>query len=175
MSLINVLNDFPYRPRFYLTRPWKFFQECWWNIKAVWQRATKGHAWRDSAEMDEFLLYIIPSMLRDIANGEAYPGNDEFPTYESWQQFCNQLADKFESAQEEKLYDRNQFNDKFLDAFDVVHGHPNITITHDMSVEEANEILRQHRDREAELYKERDIIIQEAYTTLAKYHNYFWI
>lgn len=176
MSLTNVLNDFPYRKRYYLTKPWKFFQECWWNVKAAWQRATKGYAGRDSAEMDEFLLHIIPGMLRDIGNGCAYPGDDNFPTPESWTKFCNDLADKFEGTWEENISKSNEYEEKFLDAFHIVYcSHPNLTTTTEMSMEEAKEYLRKRHEREIEIREAREVVIQEAYATLAKYHSYFWI
>ena len=47
--------------------------------------------------MDEFLLHISPPMLRKLANAGAFPDNGEFPTYEAWQDWCNSLADVFES------------------------------------------------------------------------------
>lgn len=175
MSLLNVLNDFPYRPRYYLTRPWRFFQECWWNVKAAWARATKGVAYRDSAEMDEYLLHIIPIMLREIANGEAYPGNDEFPTYESWKTFCCDLANKFEMVQQERWEDGgyNEYEEEWEKTLEPRN--PNLTTTMDMTEEERQRIRKLYWEREKELWVERQNIIEEAYNTLAKYHGHFWI
>lgn len=170
MSITNIPFDFPYRKTYYIKHPILFIKECWWNLQAIWQRATKGHAWRDSAEMNEFLLYIIPSMLRDIANGEAYPGDEEFPTYESWQNFCNNLAEKFESAQEEKCYDKNEYNEQFLKAFDCLYGSSTV-----MNKKQAEEICKKFQERENEIYKERKKNIQEAFNILIKYYDCFWI
>lgn len=177
MSLLNVLNDFPYRPLFYLKKPWRFFQECWWNIQAAWARATKGHAWRDSVEMDEFLLHIIPSMLRDVANGDAYPGYEPFETYEKWQDWCNSLADVFESVQEENwnTAGRNEWEEEWEKAFEVLHPHPNLTTTTEMTEAEAQKICKIYFEREKELSEERERIIQDAYAELIKYHYYLWI
>lgn len=176
MSIVNVLTDFPYRKRYYLTHPWKFFQECWWNLKAALSRATKGHAWRDSAEMDEFLLHLIPSMLRDMANGPAYPGIEPFETHEKWEDWCNALADVFESVQEENWEEgRNEWQEDWGIAFEVLHSHPNLTMTHNMTQEEAKEICKCYWEREKELQSEREKIIQDAYAQLAKYHNMLWI
>lgn len=176
MSLLNVLNDFPYRKRYYFSHPWKFFYEAWSNIKALFARATKGHAWRDSAEMDEFLLHIIPSMLRDIAKGHAYPGTEPFETPEKWEDWCNSLADIFESVQEENWEEgRNEWQEKWEEAFDILHPIPNFTTTHDMTQEEAEEICRCYWERQQELWAEREKIIQDAYARLAKYHSMLWI
>ena len=176
MSLLNVLNDFPYRPLYYLKKPWRFFQECWWNVGAAFSRAIKGHAWRDSAEMDSFLLHIIPSMLRDIARGDAYPGFEPFETPEKWADWCNGLADVFESVQEENWEKgRNEWQTEFETALEVLYPHPNYTATNSMTQEEAKEVCKTYWEREKELWDERDRIIQDAYAQLAKYHNLFWI
>lgn len=176
MSWPNLITWFPYRPRYYLTHPWKFFQELGQNIHLIWQRATKGYAYSDAAEMDEFLLHIIPAMLREIANGAAYPSNDEFPTYEKWQDFCNSLADVFESVQEENWEEgRNKWEEDFNKAFEILHPHPNFTCTSDMTEEEAQQVCKLYWEREKELWSERENIIKDAYAILAKYHGYFWI
>ena len=175
MGLTNVLNDFPYRKRYYLLKPWKFLQECWWNVKAAWERATKGYAWRDAAEMDEFLLHIIPAMLRTIAQEEAYPGNEEFPTYESWADKCNAMADVFESVQEENWnLGQNEWDEKFHNMMREAW-HPNITTTSNYNLEDMETIKNAYWAREQELQQERDKLILDAYQTLAKYHSYLWI
>lgn len=176
MSILNVLTDFPYAKRYYLIHSWLFLKECWWNLKAAWQRATKGHAWRDSAEMHEYLLNLIPSMLRDIADGISYPCSEEFPNHESWQKFCNDLAAKFESAQEENCYEKNEYNEQFLTAFDILYNKsPYITMTYTMTEEEAEEICRKYHARENEIDEERVRIVKEAFNTLVEYYFELWI
>lgn len=177
MSLTNVLNDFPCRKYYYFKRPWKFFQECWWNFKAAWERATKGYAWRDVAEMDEYLLHLIPAMLREIAKADPYPGDDNFPTREAWQDAINALADVFESVQEENWTEgQNEWEDEFNNMMvDYFGNHPNLTTTSQYTPEEAKEIKDLYWAREQELRNERNKLILDAYQTLAKYHGYLWI
>lgn len=176
MSLTNVLNDFPYRPLFYLKRPWKFFQEIWWNLRAAFSRATKGYAWRDSAEMSEFLLSIIPPMLRDVAHSGTYPGIEPFETHEKWVDWCLALADVFESVQQENWEaGRNEWEEEFYKALEIKYSHPNLTTTSDMSENEAQEVCKLYWERERELWDERDKIIQNAFSELAKYYNMLWI
>lgn len=176
MSLLNLLNDFPYTKYYYLTHPWRFFYEVWLNIKNSFSRATKGHAWCDSAEMDNFLLHIIPSMLRDIAKGPAYPGTEPFDTPEKWEDWCNALADVFESVQEENWTEgRNEWEEEWRKACEILHPHPNFTTTTEMTEAEAQEICKMYFEREKELFEEREKIIQDAYTQLAKYHSMLWI
>lgn len=179
MSIKNVLNDFPYRPRYYLTHPWKFFQECWYNLQAAYSRATKGYAWQDSAEMDNFLLTIIPGMLRDIANGHAYPGTKEFPTYESWKKWCNDLADTFESLQLGKWEDgKNEYEEEWYTLCNLHRNkHPNLTMAcpYDTSDEHFKDLTRKYFNRCTELMEERKQKILEAYTILAQHADALWI
>lgn len=176
MSWMNVLNDFPYVKRFYVSHPWKFLQECWWNIKAGWSRCTKGYAYRDAADMDEFLLHLIPAMLRELANGPAYPGNDEFPTYESWQMWCNSLANRFENVQEEHWGDgRNEWETQWHSMMPALLPHPNLTTTYTFTTEQVEEVREKYYAREKELFEEREQIIQQLYLELAKHHSMLWI
>lgn len=175
MNWMNVFSH-SWRPRYYLAHPWRFIQEVWYNIRDAWHRATRGYCYRDAADMDEYLLHSIPALLREVAEGPAYPGTKPFETYEKWQDFCNSLADVFEAVQEENWSEgHNEWQEEWEKAFDVLHPHPNITITQDMTEEEAREVCSLYWEREKELRKEREGIIQDAYATLAKYHDYFWI
>lgn len=173
------LFKFPMRLRYYLTKPWRFFRELYYSFKYAWQRATKGYSYYDSMDMDDFLLHVIPGMLRDIANGDAYPAVEPFDTYEKWEDYCNSLADVFESLQEENWSEgRNEWQDKFDTAFTTLHPplHPNITTTIEyVPTEEANKICKMYFEREKELAEERRKLLRNAYSELGKYHDMFWI
>lgn len=177
MNSLNLITWFSYRPRYYLTHPWRFFYEIKVNIYLIWQRATRGWAECDAIEMDEYLLHIIPEMLRKIANGDTYPADKEFPTREKWQDFCNSLADVFESVQEENWSQgRNKWEEKFDEAFETLHRKSyQDSNSYSMTKEEAEKICKEYDERQKELYNERENIIKDAYITLAKYHGYFWI
>ena len=53
---MNVLKYFPYRWRHYITHPWEFFEDCWLNVKAAYQRVTRGFAYRDLFSIDSWFL-----------------------------------------------------------------------------------------------------------------------
>jgi len=176
MSLMNVLTDFPYRLKYYLMKPWKFFKELWQNLHAAYKRATRGYAWRDAAEMSEYMLHLIPAMLRDVAAAEAYPGTEPFETYEKWQNWCISLAELFESAQEENwITGRNEWEKASDIALEVLYPHPNLTTTHEMTEQQAKEVIELYWIREKELSEERQNIIKCAYAKMAEYHDYLWI
>ena len=128
--------------------------------------------------MNSYLLHILPPMLRDMANGIAYPGVEPFETYEKWQDWCNSMADVFESLQEENWQEgRNEWEGEYEEALKVLSEEKNLnyTCTHSMTEEEANDIRKLYWDREVELWEERDKILQDAFAQLAKNYNYLWI
>lgn len=162
--------------RYYLTKPERFFRELYYSFKYAWQRAVKGYSFYDSMDMDDFLLHVIPGMLRDIANGDAYPGVAPFDTYEKWQDYCNSLADVFESLQEENWSEgRNEWQEEFEKAHEIRHPNPNLTTTTDMTIEEADEICKMYFEREKELVEERQKLIENTFMELGRNLTKFWI
>ena len=169
------LFKFPMRLRYY-SKPWRFFRELYYSFKYAWQRATKGYSFYDSMDMDDFLLHVIPGMLRDIANGDGYPGIAPFDTYEKWENYCNSLADVFESLQEENWSEgRNEWQEEFEKAYEIRHPNPNLTITMDMTMEEADEICKMYFEREKELVEERQKLIENTFMELGRNLTKFWI
>lgn len=103
---LNVWKGFPYTKRHYLTHPHIFIRHCWDNLKAAWQRSTKGYANRDVWGMDEWILAVLPPMLRQRADCDAYPYGY---TIEQWEEKLRSIADVFESVQEENWESRNEY------------------------------------------------------------------
>ena len=166
------LFKFPMRLRYYLTKPWRFFRELHYSFKYAWQRAIKGYSFYDSMDMDDFLLHVIPGMLRDIANSDSFPGIEPFETYEKWKDYCNSLADVFESLQEENWSEgQNEYYNDFSVAIDGLYGGENI----DMTPEEANDVCALYWAREKELGEKRQQLLNDAFSELSKNFYYFWI
>ena len=165
-----------FRPLYYIKRPWRFFRELRYSFKYAWQRATKGYSFYDSMDMDDFLLHVIPGMLRDIANSDSYPGIEPFEEPEKWRDWCNSLADVFESLQEENWSEgSNEWEEKFHKAFEVRHPHPNLTTTTDMTKEEADEVCKMYFEREKELAEERQKLIENAFNELSQHLTMMYI
>lgn len=59
----NCLTFYPYSKRYYLTHPWTFIAATGRNIKAAWQRITRGWSDRDTWSLDTYLLEILPEMV----------------------------------------------------------------------------------------------------------------
>ena len=77
---LNVFKDYNcWGTRYKLTHPWAVIADKWRDLKAGWQRATKGYASRDVWNMCDYFLEIFPAMLRDLAeNCQGFPGVEPF-------------------------------------------------------------------------------------------------
>jgi hypothetical protein len=100
--------------RFYLRYPWEFFEDTWLNLKAAWQRATRGWADRDTWNLDNYLLEILPEMidyLREHTHG--YPG--DFPTLESWDNYLKEeIIIPLRNARESQTVQKNEYKEELL-------------------------------------------------------------
>lgn len=80
-----------------------------WLKKCVSQRARLGLAYCDTWNFDSFLLSIIIRGLRQLAdNSHGYPGFAPFDTFDKWQIYLLDLADKFELARR-YIYDEDDY------------------------------------------------------------------
>ena len=92
MNKLNVFNNTYYR--------WRY-PSCWWrNIKiffnsfsAAYQRITRGFCWWDVWDFDTHLAELMAQGLTVLADeGWGYPGDEEFPTKESWEDYLHQIV-----------------------------------------------------------------------------------
>lgn len=122
---MNTLTYFPYVKRYYLTHPWEFFQQCWYNLRHAWKRATKGYCDLDACETYSFLLELIPSLLDEIR--EADVGYPAHMTHEQWQSILKEMSKLFRDAIEIDDFDtplasecdkpREERDPKIMDAY----------------------------------------------------------
>ena len=112
---MNVLKYFPYRWRHYITHPWEFFEDCWLNVKAAYQRITRGFAYRDLFSIDNWFLDIFPEMLKEFReNLHSFPGDSEFPTFESWTAYLKEMETHFRNANENQTVQINEFEKEYM-------------------------------------------------------------
>lgn len=100
MNRLNVFNNPYYRWRYpdcWIKNARMFFK----SFKYAYQRITKGYANCDTFDLDSYYLDIFSGTLNYLADNHCgYPGNDEFPTDESWTIYLKELAYKFYLANE---------------------------------------------------------------------------
>ena len=157
-----------YRPSYYLLRPHKFFKDVYWNVRNFIHRGRYGFAYSDVWCMDEYLLDLIPLMLRYLGEHSCgYPGTPPFETREKYKLFLFQLAEKFEQCQDDGEW-RNEYYKAYEKAIEAqVEENREAT-------EEEREIQNKYFERSRSAYEENTKAIIEAYNELAEHHQILW-
>ena len=137
-----------YSKRYYLTHPWKFVYHFFQNLQHAYRRAVYGWTWEDAWNLNDWLLAVLPPMLRCIAEeGMAYPGpGTKFGTPEKWHSHLHELANTLESLQEQNWEKRNEFSTD----------------------------NKMWWIREKELVQERNRLLVDTFTTFGKNFNHYW-
>ena len=176
---MNVFN-WSYRKRYYLIHSWKWFQELFSNMRAAYHRIKFGWCYTDVWELGYWILEILPPMLRYLAeNGHGYPGDNEFPTYESWQAWLLKMAANIESVQEENVEKQNEYEEDFHNSFNMrppkeeYPGSKFLTITWNESPDH-KEISKKYFERMQKLAQWREIRLVEIFTELARKIPTLW-
>ena len=116
---MNVLTDFPYRFRYYLTHPWRFFRDLRLNLRNAWWRIKYGWAPCDVWNWDSWFLTVAPAMFKYLAeNCSSYPGQAPFETPEKWREWLNGIATKLESCREENYEKENEYHEEYIKQFE---------------------------------------------------------
>ena len=149
---MNKLNVFRYamRPRYYILHPWKFLSETWYNLRAAWDRATKGYCAIDVWNLNDWLLEVLPPMFRKMADDGCGYSMD---TPEQWEDWLHSVADVLESLQEENWDTRNEFSEEFHRLAECAHKNKPLDVTWSNALE-YEEISKLWLMREEEVHKE---------------------
>lgn len=151
---LNVFR-YNYRRRYYLRHPIKWWRETISIFKAAWRRATKGWCHSDCWELGYWFLEVMPQMLIYLAdNGYGYPGNDSFPTPESWSDHLHSIANLLLNAREEVRDEKNEYWQEYSAKLEAGV--------------ERDEIWQKYFKRDQELAEEQDIMIEEALKLLVE-------
>lgn len=173
----NVLNQFSYKWSYYLTHPWKLFYEIWTNFHNAWERATKGYCYIDVANFDTWFLEIAPEMLKKLSKGHSYPGNEEFDSYEKWQNWLQEQANNLIACRDENIENKNEYRDEFLKTLEQVHyeklenGFTQIKFD---DSPDAIIIRDKYYKRNKELYEERQNLLQLTLSELCRNWFHLW-
>ena len=107
--MMNVLKQFPFSTRYYIFHPHIWIKQLMKNIRNAHMRATRGFCNDDVWCMCDWLLVVLPEMLRQLANqSEGYPYQYD---PEDWKTRLFAIADVLESLQEGNWETRNEFGD----------------------------------------------------------------
>lgn len=106
---------FPHSARYYLTHPWKWFQQLWRNCRDTYRRARYGWTYVDVWNWDDWFLKNAVPMLRYLADNHcAYPGQGEFDTSEKWEDWLRHMADLLESGDTEWQDAHNEYYKDYM-------------------------------------------------------------
>ena len=119
-------------------------------------------------------------MLRYLANnGYSYPGNKEFPTYESWQAWLRKMAADIELVQEENVERQNEYEEDFHNSFNMRppvkddSASKFLTITWNESPDH-KEISKKYFERMQELDQWREVRLVEIFSEFARKIPTLW-
>lgn len=117
-NYLNIFRKEDYCPWRWLPNWPKNIKHFFCCFKYAYQRATKGFSDWDRWDLDVFYNHLFVNSLREYAEkAMGYPGNDEFPTMESWQKYLNDMADLFEQSIEGYETAKNPYEKEFEDTF----------------------------------------------------------
>lgn len=160
-----------YYLRRYLTKPWEFFEDTWLNLKAAWQRATRGWADRDTWNLDSYLLEILPEMIDYLRiNTHGYPGYGEFDTPEKWDKFLKEeIIIPLQNAREEQTTQINEYEEE-------LYSYPIIFVKQEngFTSTEPKELRKKWREREKEINEWRQKELERAFAAMAKHFYSLW-
>ena len=113
---MNILKNYPYAKRYYLTHPWKIVSQTFRNIKFAWQRITKGYCEYDYWDIDCYLLKLLPELFDDFRkNLHGYPCSF---TEEEWDNFLlKEVIEPLRNARDDQNVEINEFEEKVNDYF----------------------------------------------------------
>ena len=170
--------NYNYSRRYYLTHPWKLVKEFFRNCNHAWRRAIYGWTWEDCWNLEDWLLNLLPEMLRHMAdNGSAYPGSKPFETPEKWHDWLHSMADVLESLQEENWYSQNEYEEEFHNQISMQCSRQNLNdgVTVTWSEEKDFDIVEElYLARVQELNKEREKLLIDTGRELFQYLDYIW-
>lgn len=165
---LNVFKDYRgYSRRWMITHPWLYFKHGYYNLKAAWQRATRGYANRDIWDMDTWFLQVFPAMLKKLSQ-EAHGHPCSFNSYEEWTEFLYQLAIDFEKCQDDEGNDENEYYDDYMKSLDTMR-YENGRI-----IFENDKISKLYFDRMKETSEERQKLLEDCFDRVAKNLRGFW-
>ena len=169
---LNVF-QWPYRARYYLTHPWKWFSQLWRNIKAAYHRVRYGWCSWDVWDWDSWFCSITPAMLRHMADkGMAYPGGEPFETPEKWHDWLYKMANTIERLQyDDWMEDSNEYSKDYEKTFE--DGYSNLTTTSDSELSK-EKIREKYYERCEEINQTREQVLENFGSSFFKFFDRLW-
>ena len=176
--------DFSYRKTYYITHPWKWFKDLYWNIRNFWHRGKYGFAYVDVWNFCDWYPRVGAAALRYLAEHKSgYPGVDPWNTPEEWEEYLIYLSKRLERCanSQDILFgeERNEYAEEFHAAYNNLTYHeeelPNGCIrTWRDETPEYKALRDKYFEREKELAKVDQEYIEETFLLVSKDLARFW-
>lgn len=160
MSNPLSLNSFPFKKTYYLTHPWRWFHDLYWNIRNFWHRGRYGYAYVDVWEFCDWYPRVGAAALRYLAaHNSGYPATKPWETMKEWREYLEYLANRLErcanSMNIEFGEERNEYKEELDAIFEkrriITHNEDGtVTHSHNLTPEE-EEIRKKYWKREEEI------------------------
>jgi len=113
---------FTYRKSYYLTHPWKWLRDVYWNIRNFWHRGRYGFAYVDVWNWCNWWPNVGAAALRYMAeHGSGYPGTEPWETPEKWREFLITQADNLDKAAKSCDFLGCDDENEYAEAFHKLH------------------------------------------------------
>lgn len=152
--------------------PWRYPSNWIKNIrlfgrqfKWAYQRITQGYCDFDWWDMDTYLTMLMADMIDELAKkSHGYPGNKEFPTPESWENYLNEIVAKLR-------YSLNDLPNEYEEAW--IKTWENKEFLQEKTPEE-KEITHKFLDKEISNWGLRDKALFEALDMIKHVYHNLW-
>ena len=178
----NSVWIFPYRKLHYLTHPWKWFRDLYWNFRNFIHRGRYGFAYVDAWNWNSWWVSVGAAALRYIADhGCGYPGDEPFETPEKWDEHLYEMADKLDWCADSMEFDslsENEYQsqmDEITKRCNREKKNEDGTITTYLEMTPEDEAVRdKYFERMKEIGKERHQKVVEILTSIGENFERYW-
>ena len=123
---MGIFKPTAYNRKYLLTHPWVWIRCHWHDITNAWDRARKGFAWCDLADMDGYLYELIYNMLEAMRNEEntlgAFPCGLTPKLWDKQLEECAEAFKKLKDATYEEAWEEKKWSTMKRDAFEkLIH------------------------------------------------------
>lgn len=164
-----------YRAGYYLTHPWKYIQDLYWNLRNFFHRGRYGFAYSDVWSWYSWWTTVGAESLRYMAeNGHGYPGVEPWETYDKWCRYLNRLANDLDWAREtcDITPSHHNHQNTFYPAVEEIRRRTKNDRTK-MTLQD-EEIVKKYWEREEELAKEDSEQCAEIFAEIGRNLGRFW-
>ena len=175
--------SFHYKKTHYLTHPWKWFKDLYWNWRNFWHRARYGYAYVDVWNFYNWYPHVGAEAIRYLkANHSGYPGVKPWETSKEWEEYLDYLANRLERCANsmdpcfgEERNEYKEMLDEIMRQRRKVTHNDDGTVTHSFELTpEEEDIRKRYWEREKEIRNADEQYNIETYKWLAEDLSNFW-